>query len=342
MGPNKEIILHIGRAKSGTSALQTYLTLHREDLAAEQICYPKSGCNGAAAHHAIAIACRNEPPGSPDLQAMRAAFEAEIAPFETVIVSSEAFQNVRRPENLRFFFRRPKRSLLNQVLSRSAAGPYRLSVICYIREYLEFASSSYAQKVHANGYVDTLEGYCRDHFRRPLSDLVELWRGFADETAFLYYDRSSLINQDVVEDFFQRARLMLPAPTTSDYDANPSISGNLLAFKLLVNRHDRHDMALYDAFSDLARLDPRYRGKVFITDALAVDLRAHDRGYNAQLSQMVGQVECRSFEGGNPFDPAAWPSDLERFLGHPAMTELRELPEIARASAEDAAALVSQ
>lgn len=342
MGPKKEIILHIGRAKSGTSALQTYLTHHRAELAARGICYPQAGCNGAAAHHDIALACRNAAPGSPELEAMRAALEVEIAPYDTVIVSSEAFQNVRKPENLRFFFRRPQRSFLGRILPSYAVGAYRLSVLCYMREFLEFASSSYTQKVHANGYVDTLEGYCRTHFRRPLLDLVELWRDFADEAAFVYYDRSRLINQDIVEDFFQRAGLDAPAPTTSDYDANPSISGNLLAFKLLVNRHEGHDMALYNAISDLARLDARHRGKIFIGDTLAAQLRAHDGGYNAQLSRLVGPVEPRSFENGNPFDPAAWQSDLKRFLGHPAMTALRERPEIAQASAEDVAALMSQ
>ena len=325
MGKKKELILHIGRAKSGTSALQTYLTEQRERLAAAGICYPKSGCNGAAAHHAVALACRNATPSSTELQLMRDAFEAETDPFETIIVSSEAFQNVRSPQNLEFFFRRPARHVLNRVLSTGRHSPYAIKVICYIREFLEFASSSYTQKVHANGYVDSLEGYCRTHFRRPLASLVELWRRFADESVFVYYDRKRLLNQDIVEDFFSHAGLTSPAPSSS-HDANPSISGNLLAFKLLLNHDGCHSMELYNTFSELARLDPRYRGKIFLSDALARDLRASDGGYNAQLTELEGAIELHAFENGNRFDPAMWATDLERFLAHPELASLKDRP----------------
>ena len=229
---------------------------------------------------------------------------------------------------------------LSRVLRSLGSGPYRLRVLCYIREFLEFASSSYAQEVHANGYVDTLEGYCHSHFRRPLSSLVQLWRDVADKAVFLHYDRSSLLNQDIVEDFFQRAGLTPPAPISSSYDANPSISGNLLAFKLLVNQRGGHDIGLYNTFSDIARLDRRYRGKVFISDKLAQFLRAHDGGYNKQLLKLVGSFERRSFEDGNAFDPASWKSDLDRFVSHPGMASFKDRPEIAHASAEDVAELM--
>lgn len=101
-------------------------------------------------------------------------------------------------------------------------------------------------------------------------------------------------------------------------------------------------MTQYNKLSELARLDPRYRGRIFIADTLARDLRAHDGGYNAQLSQLVGAVERRSFEGGNAFDPARWTTDLEHFLAHPGMASLKDRPGISRASAEDVSMLLSQ
>lgn len=341
MSDKKRLILHIGRAKSGTSTLQTFLTLHRNELLARGICYPKAGSDGAPAHHALAIACRDAPAQSAELAEMRAAFESEIAPFQTVILSSEAFQNVRQPANLGFFFRRSQSGLSRVLPKPLRAGHYRVDVICYIREFLEFASSSYAQKVHANDYADTLEGYCRTHFRRPLVSLIELWRRFADEAKFLCYDRKRLVNGDIVEDFFHQAGLSPPAPTSTQ-DANPSISGNLLAFKLLLNQHNGHDPALYGVLTELARLDPRYRGKIYIGNAQAAALRALDRGYNTQLSSLVGEIEYRSFEGGNGFDAGLWADDLARFLDHPALAFLKERPEICGASAETAAALVGR
>jgi len=344
MGKKKELILHIGRAKSGTSTLQRYLTAQREHLAAQGICYPESGTGGRFAHHDLAHTCRSLIPFSPRLREMRTAFEAEIAPFDSIIVSSEAFQNLILTHNLYAFFggstAGPLKSLLYWGAPALRERPYNIRVICYIREYMELACSSYTQRVHATGFVGTLEDYCRQHFRRPLSSLVQLWRRYADESFFLYYERKRLLDQDIVADFFAHAGLIPPAPSSSQ-DANPSISGNLLAFKLLVNRSGCHSMALYNAFSRLARLDARYRGKIFVSDALAGVLRAGDRGYNAQLSELVGEIENHSFEGGNRFDPALWKLDMERFLEHPKLAFLKDRPEICRTSASDIAKLLN-
>src|SRR5690606_14973342 len=136
--------------------------------------------------------------------------------------------------------------------------PYNIRVVCYLREYLEFACSSYSQDVQVSGRTHNLARYCSKHFRRPLSLFVRLWQRFADEAIFLHYHRAKLRNGDVVEDFFQRVGEM-PSRPHARPDANPSISGNLLAFKLLLNRRKCHSPELYRTFSELARLDPRYR-----------------------------------------------------------------------------------
>lgn len=339
MANKKELILHIGRAKSGTSTLQTYLTTQREPLAVQGVCYPKSGCGTAPAHHDLAHACLKDTPTSSAFRDMRAAFEAEVEPFDTIIVSSEAFQNLENANNLHFFFGRPPLRFLGWAFPLTERRSYRIRTLCYIREFIEFASSSYAQKVHESDYAESFAVYCRQNFRKPLSSLVELWRGFADEMSFVYYDRSILINQDIVADFFHRAGLTPPSPT-SFHDSNPSISGNLLAFKLLLNRHGGHSMAMYDAFSEFARLDPKYGGKMFISDTLARHLRAGDYGYNEQLSRLVGPVAPRSFESENRFDHARWAEDIERFLEHPSLSHLRNRLEVYGATAMDVAALL--
>lgn len=342
MVKKKELILHIGRAKSGTSTLQRYLTAQRDELAAKGVCYPRAGANKRFAHHELARACRSLNPYSSNLQELREHFEAEVAPFDTVIVSSEAFQNLIFTQNLSVFLRPPSTSVLSALRDWTASSsrnrPYDVHVICYMREYLELACSSYAQRVHATAYVDTLENYCRRHFRRPLASLVRLWRGYADRSHFLYYERSRLRDGDIVADFFHHAGLTRPGPA-SGHDANPSISGNLLAFKLLLNSRGCHTMEVYNALSQLAALDPRYRGKIFVGDELAASLRDGDRGYNAQLSGLVGRVERHSFEGGNKFDAAMWKLDMERFLEHPKLASLKNRPDIYSASADDIAAL---
>lgn len=343
MTKKKELILHIGRAKSGTSTLQRYLTAQRDNLAAQGVCYPRAGTTGRFAHHDLARACRGLNPFSPTLREMREQFETEVAPFDAVIVSSEAFQNLLFTHNLSVFLRGPDASVVSALrdwtASTSGNRPYNVRVVCYIREFLELACSSYTQRVHATAYVNTLEGYCRQHFRRPLMSLVQLWRGYADQSHFLYYERNHLRDGDIVADFFHHAGLAPPGPASSQ-DANPSISGNLLAFKLLLNRSGCHGMKLYNALSQLAQLDPRYRGKIFVDHALAAKLRDGDRGYNAQLSALVGRVERHSFENGNRFDPTMWKLDMERFLEHPKLASLKDRPDIYRASAGDIAALL--
>lgn len=101
-------------------------------------------------------------------------------------------------------------------------------------------------------------------------------------------------------------------------------------------------MALYNTFSHLAQLDPRYRGKIFVSDALAARLRDKDGDYNAQLSKLVGRVECHSLEGGNRFDPAMWKLDMQRFLEHPNLALLKTQPQIYNTSASDIAALLGR
>lgn len=343
MEKKKELILHIGRAKTGTSTLQHYLTQQRERLAYQGICYPSTGCNGRVAQHAIARACHDFRPFNPSLRRLRTAFEDEAQPFDRIVVSSEAFQNLLTTQNLHFFVGGSRTgaltSLLHWVLPSMPQRPYRIKVVCYIREYLEQASSSYAQKVHETNFVGNLQTYWGRHFGRPLSSFVHLWHRFGDDALFRYYEKKRLLDHDIVADFFECAGLTLPAPTTS-HDANPSLSGNLLAFKLLVNQHGCHSLALYNAFTRLARLDQRYRGRIFVSDALAANLRAEDRGYNAQLSGLVGEIEHHSFESGNPFDPAMWRLDMERFLEEPTLAFLKDRPEIYRASASDIAALL--
>lgn len=343
MDQKKELILHIGRAKSGTSTLQRYLTAEREALAAQGVCYPRAGTGGRFAHHDLARACRSMTPTSRQLRKMRADFEAEAAPFDTVIVSSEAFQNLILTINLSTFFGGPQKGALggfrDWALPALRTRPYDITVICYIREFLELACSSYTQRVHATRYVDTLENYCRQHFRRSLKSFVRLWRDYADRAHFIYYERSKLYQQDIVADFFHNTGLAAPSPS-SDQDANPSISGNLLAFKLLLNRHGYDAAKLYNTLSRVARLDPKYRGKIHVSHAQATKLRAQDGGYNSQLSAIVGEIACKSFENGNRFDPQNWTGDLELFLEQPGLAPLKSRPEIYRASAHDMAALL--
>jgi hypothetical protein len=339
-GEAKELILHIGRSKSGTSTLQHYLTRNREQLAAQGVCYPKTGCEGRVAQHGIALACRHLLPCRRSLRELRAAFQAEVQPFDRIIVSSEAFQTILWTHNLNFFFGAPSAKRWWTV--PQTQRQYHIRAICYVREFLEFACSSYAQNVQSSNESRDFTSYCSWRFRRPLSWFVRFWQRFSEDAVFVYYDRQRLFHQDIVDDFFlHQIALTPPSPSTSN-DVNPSISGNLLAFKLLLNRHGHHYSKLYGTFAELAGDDVRFRGRFFVSDTQAQVLRSRFSHHNAQLVQLVGDIQEKSFESGNRFDPIMWKEDVERFLAHPDLGHLKNRPEIYRASAESAGVLLNR
>lgn len=342
MDKSKELILHIGRAKTGTSTLQHYLSCHRERLAEQSICYPKTGTNGRVAHHTLAKACGNLRPFNTVLRQLRRSLETEVAPHDRIIISSEAFQNLITTQNLHYLLSDPgagAAASLRYWLSPFASPmTYEIKVVCYIREYLEQACSSYAQAVHETGFVGSLGDYTAQHFRRPLSSFVRMWRRFSDSALFVYYSREELIERDIVADFLMRTKLPRLAPIEA-HDANPSLSGNLLSFKLLLNHHGLHSMDHYNAFSQLAHLEDRYRGRIYISDEQASDLRSRDGSFNAQLSHLVGAIQTQSFADGNRFASEKWAADVERFLEHPTLSHLRQHAAIMHTTAKDMAEL---
>lgn len=326
----KDITLHIGLPKTGTTSVQRHLLANRSTLAAQGICYPAAGCGRRIAHHDIADACKRFRPLWGGLRDLRTQFDAEVAPFDRVIVSSEGFQSVRGYPGVVAFFGAP---------GGSRRGACRIRTICYVREFLETASSDYAQKVQSSGLDLSFEDYCARRYRRPLWLISNFWRWFSDEAAFGHFDRSRLFKQDIVEDFFQRIGLPVPG-TVERSDANPSISGNLLGFKLLLNRHGLHGGRIYWILKELALSDPAYRGRFQVTDADAARIRKRFAGYNRTVAGLVGEIPYRSFEGGQPlpnFD--TWRADLERFLAHPELAPLKDRPEIRGATAEQVAAI---
>ena len=137
MGTNKALILHIGWSKSGTSSLQQYLAKHRRDLAADGICYPKTGARRGYGHHDLAEACRKVAPFSKQLRDFRRALETEMESFDKIIISSEGFQRIARTRNLRFLFRRPTPGRFDiaarLAMPFHAGGSYRVTTICYLR-----------------------------------------------------------------------------------------------------------------------------------------------------------------------------------------------------------------
>jgi len=332
----KELTLHIGLPKTGTTTLQHYLTANSEELQHQGVSYPKAGRNYIA-HHNIAHACRRTLSIGREFNELRNIYNAEVASFDRAILSSEAFQNASCYLGVIYFFGLPNgfRKRLPASLP-VRARPYRISTYCYLREFLEFACSSYSQKAQNSNMHLSFESFCRTQYRRPLRHLTSFWTWFSDEISFNLFDRSKLRDENIVNDFFWRTRIDMPSQEIAR-DSNPTISGNLLLFKLILNSHSLHTPKLYRAFSELASEDAAYRGRFRIPDDAAHTLRTIFRGYNEAIQGLVGEVPLKSFEHEKPlFDERSWRRDLEKFLENPKLFHLRDNSDIRRAISDKA------
>ena len=99
----KKLILHIGRHKSGTTAIQRFLRKNGDFLTSNGFYYPQTGTRGAA-HHEISEPMqrrytRQNKQFSPDSNPLLAQLRDEIAAADQqkIILSSEAFQNCDPP-----------------------------------------------------------------------------------------------------------------------------------------------------------------------------------------------------------------------------------------------------
>lgn len=305
----KTLFLHIGRHKTGTTNLQFFLDKRDAELRALGICYPRAGRadprfvapRDAMAHHDMALLAKA--PNIERLDAMRAALIAETEPYEAVILSSEAFQNIAD----------------TRMLAMLLEG-FDVSVVCYLREHLSYCASAYAQEVQTSPLAADFRTYA-NWFGAVLGleRFIARWNGFGSEAIWRLYDRERLTDGDVVADFLKLVGASIPAEPGDEL--NLSISGNLLAFKQAVNTYGLHQKHHAHALGFLASQNADFRGPFYIPAIDEMELR-RGNSCNAVLEQMFGSIPLKSFrEGPIVFGPS-YQDDFERILRTPAFEEM--------------------
>ncbi len=259
-----EFLLHIGRQKSGTSALQRALASGRAHLARHETLYPGAG-GTEIAHHRLARFFRATRDGEVDDAEQRLAelrrLTTEIAGARArrVLISSEGLQNTD-PRDVAAVF-----------------PPDRTRIVVYLREQLDFAVSAYCQAIQAQARSTKLHRFVR-HTRADYAAFLGHWSDAfgQDRLIVRVYDRASLRDGDVVADFFHEALGIAP-PTYRAAGSNPSIGGLVLALKHLINATLDPAVAAntgtYRLFAALAASDPAYRRKPRIPAWLAEEVR---------------------------------------------------------------------
>lgn len=243
----RRVILHIGRHKTGTTAIQRFLRRNAELLAANGFCYPDYGIRGFG-HHEIGASITREAVSrlkcnsGEVVRELRNGLDAALhEQNSTVIISSESFQNCA-PAVVRKLF-----------------DGYDVEVVVYLREQVRYLLSAYAQKVQATDYAETLESFHQANSHSTYEEFLESWETeFPSRVRVHNYDREELEGGNVVVDFAVRY-LGLDSPVVAELcsgnDANPSLSRDLLEFKLRVNRgealSEEHSLMLYKGLANL-------------------------------------------------------------------------------------------
>jgi hypothetical protein len=262
-------VLHIGTNKTGTSTLQEYLGTHRAELLLRGIWYPTIG-SFPHAHHDLAYAIKKGDFASygisPDV------VSESTAPLgtRTILISSEAFHTIRDIESIAAMF-----------------PPDKTQVVLYLREHVSYLASWYREAVQARDVTCSFYDFAQI-FGYSLMDLVGRWEAvYGGNLHVRHYERDKLANNDIVTDFFATA-FDGPPPVIREFDdRNPSISGNLLFLKLLLNHllTPQQNAAIVYELSTLATLDKRFGGKMFVSERDAKRLAHRHRQDRKDLKE---------------------------------------------------------
>ena len=238
-----KLYLHIGINKTGTSAIQRYLSSHRAELVRESVLYPVTGRAGEAHYglsRALGFAHGKPPVNAPELEALRGALLEEVraSGARTVILSSEDF--VLRGDIARV---------------REFLSAFDCRIVVYLRRHDHWWLSSYNQAVKMvanppwepgiNAYLQ----FCRKRksARASHRELLERWAEVFGVPAICVRPYEAAQNEGgVVADFLRTTGLaeLAAGAAGSSERVNESLAGDVVHILDLVQR---------------ARISPRMR-----------------------------------------------------------------------------------
>lgn len=227
----KTIYLHIGRHKTGTSSIQHFVNGCAELLADLNLYYPQAG-KSTIAHHDLAklFAIQTNKTAEAQQQTLQSPVLATLLeeinnqPCD-VLLSSESFQNSHP-----------------SVIQRAFDG-FNLKVLVYIRNQIDYLASSYAQRVWATPYCESMEHYYDHVFSVDYLEFLNRWKDACHGNITVRkFERQSLSENDIVVDFFENMlnisddSVKQKIITRELEDANPSLTSDLLAYKIQYNQ----------------------------------------------------------------------------------------------------------
>lgn len=250
-------------------------------LGALGIVYPEHGRMGTA-HHNVAKWLKKMPrDADPRQDELGQAICAELENTPRAIFSSEEFHTLSG------------RGV--KLLARLLQG-HDVKVYLYVRDHLRYMASWYQQSIQSTHLSLSFDKFC-DFANAPFMAVADRWASSfgQDNVVLRLYDRAALRDKDVVNDLLYEALGIddLTHFERKPRDSNPSLSGNLLFFKRIVNNFLPKAEAggqLANECTALANLDPTFSGSLLVDEPVAKFVSNRYAGDRVKLEKKYGIV----------------------------------------------------
>jgi hypothetical protein len=202
IGSFMRLIIHIGTHKTGSTAIQRFLSHNREAVAARGVCYPTAHTANYAQHPLAWALGVNHPQRDPSLAAEDIARdiveEARSASAQLLVISSEDFESVVEPAAI---------ERLKQLFQ-----DFPTEIVVYIRRQDEALWAAYNQRVKSfdSRLYETFEEFGKQPFlsnRLNYWALLQRWATVFGEDAMRVrlYDRRQFEKRNIIFDFLSIA-----------------------------------------------------------------------------------------------------------------------------------------
>lgn len=320
-----KVTLHIGQSKTGTSAIQSYMTLNREALTKQGIAYPAPTVWGMpidlGSHNAVAdaIAGRVVYPFRTAEQYKAEFFrQAEKIGASRMVLSAEHFfggePRVWDVDGEEAYF-----SLYGKKVQKTAdwLSGHEVDLLVYLRPHHAWFASAIAQTIRTAGLTKGLNADLSDDgfldLFRPLLNytrIMEAWRDVLRPASMqiVPYTRSTLKDGSSIADFLHRAGISPEQLTHAslDLDVNSSLTSENLEVKRLLNRHPRPRTFERLAIRRLEKLSKQFPGPTSylvdpavnakITQLAEGDVARLEQGFGVNLPVIEPAPKTRQFD----------------------------------------------
>lgn len=301
----KQIYIHIGTTKTGTSSLQNFMASNRQWLKERGVLYPDSQ---HAAHHPLAQSLIRDFTGSKskhwqnfegDHVTLWEAFRAEVKASDcsTIVLSSEYFPQLSNGK-----YQQHAKEMTDWLGQRFEDMDVR--IVCYLRSLDKHLKSLYKQHLKVRMLTSTFAEDCTrrintEHnsiFPHRALDLYTETFG-SDNLILRKYARSELKNGNIVDDFLSLIGISSREGAIADSPRNPSLPDELIDTQRIVNgiigsRKEAHRIARQMAMltADPAAARPADGGRA-IQDALQHEHNVLAERYGLDLGEVKNPFE---------------------------------------------------